>query len=91
MITDVSVLPALSPEMLAKEVNDMIEHNFEGLIQILYRLDVSEQKLKEVLAANQQQDAGKLITAVILERLAQREKTRKSFPANPDIPEADKW
>jgi len=91
MITDISILPTLTPEMLAKEVNEMIAHNFEGLIQILYRLDVSEQKLKAVLAANQQEDAGKLITAVILERLAQREKTRNSFTSNPDIPEADRW
>ena len=72
MISDISLLPSLSPEALAAEVNEMIEHNFEGLIQILYRMDVSEHKLKEVLAANQQEDAGKLITAVILERLAQR-------------------
>ena len=91
MITDISIIPTLTPEMLAKEVNEMIAHNFEGLVQILYRLDVSEQKLKEMLAANQQEDAGKLITAVILERLAQREKTRKSFTSNPDIPEADRW
>lgn len=91
MITDISILPTLTPEMLAKEVNDMIVHNFEGLIQILYRLDVSEQKLKEVLAANQQEDAGKLITAVILERLAQREKARKSFTVNPNIPEEERW
>lgn len=91
MITDISTLPTLTPEMLAKEVNDMIVHNFEGLIQILYRLDVSEQKLKEVLAANQQEDAGKLITAVILERLAQRENARKSFTVNPNIPEEERW
>jgi len=91
MITDISILPTLTPDMLAQEVNEMIAHNFEGLIQILYRLDVSEQKLKAVLAANQQEDAGKLITAVILERLAEREKTRNSFTPNPDIPEADRW
>ncbi len=91
MITDISLLPTLSPEALAAEVNEMIEHNFEGLIQILYRMDVSEHKLKEVLAANQQEDAGKLITAVILERLAQREKARQMFKPNTDIPEEDKW
>lgn len=91
MITDISILEKLTPEMLAQQVNELIQHNFEGLIQILYRLDVSEQKLKEVLAVNPQEDAGKLITAVILERLAQREKARKSFTANPDIPEEDRW
>lgn len=91
MITDISLLPALSAEMLAKEVNEMIEHNFEGLIQLLYRLDVSEQKLKEVLAGNQQEDAGTLITTAILERLAQREKARQSFKPHTNIPEEDKW
>lgn len=91
MITDISLLPSLTPEALAKEVNEMIEHNFEGLIQLLYRLDVSEQKLKEVLAANQQEDAGTLITAAILERLAQREKARKLFKPDTNIPEEEKW
>lgn len=91
MITDISLLPSLTPEALAKEVNEMIEYNFEGLIQLLYRLDVSEQKLKEVLAANQQEDAGTLITAAILERLAQREKARKLFKPDTNIPEEEKW
>jgi hypothetical protein len=54
-------------------------------------MDVSEHKLKEVLSANQEEDAGKLITAVILERLAQREKARQMFKPNTDIPEEDKW
>lgn len=91
MITDISLLPSLTPEALAKEVNEMIEYNFEGLIQLLYRLDVSEQKLKEVLAANQQEDAGTLITAAILERLAQREKARQLYKPDTNIPEEEKW
>lgn len=70
----------LSPEELAKEINHLIVHDFAALVQILYRLDVSEAKLKMVLAENPQQDAGMLIAALIIERLKKREEMKKQFP-----------
>ncbi len=46
---------------------------------MLYRIDVSEQKLKTILQANPNEDAGKLIAGIILERLAATKKARESF------------
>jgi len=81
----------MSPEELAKEINHLIVHDFAALVQILYRLDVSEAKLKMVLAENPRQDAGMLIAALIIERLKKREEMKKQFPGEENIPEEDRW
>ena len=81
----------MSPEELANEINQLIVHNFTALVQILYRLDVSEAKLKMVLSENPKEDAGRLIAALIIERLKKREEVRKQFPAQENIPEEDRW
>lgn len=82
---------AMSPQELAIEINHLIVHDFAALVQILYRLDVSEAKLKMVLSENPKEDAGRLIAALIIERLKKREEVRKQFPAQENIPEEDRW
>lgn len=84
--------PAAFKQKLAAYINDLINNNFEKLISILYRLDVSEKKLKQMLAANNQEDAGLLIASCIIERQVQKSESRKKFMSNPkDIPEDEKW
>ena len=81
----------MSAEELAKQINHLIVHDFSALVQILYRLDVNEARLKMVLSKNPQEDAGKLIAALIIERLKKREEVKKQFPAQENIPEEDRW
>jgi len=81
----------MSPEELSNEINQLIVHDFTALVQILYRLDVSEAKLKMVLSENPKEDAGRLIAVLIIERLKKREEVRKQFPAQENIPEEDRW
>jgi len=47
-------------------------------VQLLYRIDVSEAKLKYILQAHPNEDAGKLIAAVVIERLAATKKARRN-------------
>ncbi|MFY8166367.1 MAG: hypothetical protein ACOVJ8_07230 [Sediminibacterium sp.] len=72
-------LEKLSTAELEEFINDCIKTDFSRLVQLLYRIDVSEQKLKTILQANPNEDAGKLIAAVIVERLAATKKARESF------------
>ncbi len=81
----------LSAEDLSKVIIHLIVHDFASLVQILYRLDVSEARLKIVLSENPQEDAGKLIAALIIERLKKREDVKRQFPAQENIPEEDRW
>lgn len=69
----------LGPSDLIAYINDCIQHDFNKLVQLLYRIDVSEEKLKSILQLNPNEDAAKLIAAVIIERLAATKAARASF------------
>lgn len=78
-------------QQLALLVNDFINTNFAALIQLLYKLDVSEQKLQKCLADNPGKDAGELIASLIAERQLQKEISRKIFGQQNNIPDEEKW
>jgi hypothetical protein len=59
---------------LATYINDLIVHDFNKLISILYRIDVDEEKLKRVLKENKDKDAGIVIAELIIERQSQKRK-----------------
>lgn len=76
---------------LAAFINHLINTNFEKLISLLYRIDISEAKLKELLQHNEDKNAGEIIAALIIERQQQKIKTRQMFSRDDDITEEDKW
>lgn len=79
-------------QQLAVYINGLIVNDFSKLIFILYRLDISEKKLKQLLNDNAQYDAGAIIADMIIERQKQKIKLRKQFTAkDTDIPEEDRW
>lgn len=84
-------LEDLAPEQLADFIRQLIDTDFTRLVQLLYRLDVSEQKIRSVLLENPGGDAGAMIAQLILERIEQREKNKQLFKPNSDIPEEERW
>ena len=79
-------------EAFAIHLNDMIVHHFSQLITALYRIDVSEQKIRQTLRENPQADAGKIIAHLIIERQKQKIKTRELFRSRDnDIDENERW
>jgi len=91
MSTDLQPWEHLSAEELVTYINDMILRDFTGLMNLLYRLDVSETKIRKLLDDMQNEDAGKIIAAVIIERQLQKIKSRQQFKQEGDIPEDDRW
>lgn len=78
-------------EKLASIIHELINHDFNKLILILYRLDISENNLKEKLA-NKTPDAGLLIADMIIMREQEKIESRKKYKQRTeDIPEKDKW
>jgi hypothetical protein len=77
--------------LLSSHIHLLINYNFNKLVSILYRIDVSEMKLRQLLQDNPAEDAGKIIAELIIDRQLQKIKTRKEGGNNPDIPEDDKW
>lgn len=77
---------------LADYLNNLVRNDFDKLISYLYRIDVNEQKLKNLLQQNPQEDAGNIIATLIIERQEQKIKTRRQFsPPDNDIDEEEKW
>ena len=64
---------------LSAFINKLLLTNFERLVQLLYRIDVSEMRLKSLLKDNPKEDAGNIIASLIIERQAQKIKSRQQF------------
>ncbi len=73
-------------------VNELINNDFNSLIQILYRIDVSEQKIRKYLNENEGNNAADLLADLIIERQLQKIKSRKMYGQNnnPDDQE-ERW
>lgn len=77
---------------LAEKMNALIKNDFNFLIQILYRIDVNEARLKQVLKEHPTEDAGKIIAALLIERQLQKIETRKQFnQQEDDFSGEEKW
>ena len=73
-------------------INQLIQTGFQKLISLLYRIDVSESKLKLLLQEHPGEDAGKIIAALIIERQLQKIETRQQFKqTDNDFTEEEKW
>ena len=84
-----SELEQLGPSDLIAFINDCIKNDFNKLVQLLYRIDVSEEKLKSILQSHPNEDAAKLIATVIVERLAATKAARASFSKSGKIDQPD--
>ena len=71
-------------------MNYLLVHDFNLLIQLLYRVDVDEEKLKKLLQEQPHTDAAVLITDLLIQRQKQKQSTVKPAQAQ-DIPDEDKW
>jgi hypothetical protein len=79
-------------DILAAHINDMIDHDFNRLVNVLYRIDVNESKLRQMLNENAH-DTGRVIAGLIIERQLQKIASRESFRTNNErsIDEDEKW
>jgi hypothetical protein len=76
---------------LAEGINQLIQTDFTRLINILYRIDISEKILKDTLEQQADEDAGLLIARMIIERQLQKQRMRVQFKKTDNIPDDDKW
>jgi hypothetical protein len=78
--------------MLSAHVNGLLDSDFEKLVSLLYRLDISEKKLRECLALNAGRDAAPLIAQLVIERQEQKIKSRQQYTRrDQSIDEEEAW
>ena len=71
-ILDIATIEQLSKAELIKAIDWLITHDFEKLVFILYRIDVSEAKIKTLLDQANTTDAAPVIAEAIIQRLAEK-------------------
>ncbi len=77
---------------LATHITHLINNDFNQLVSLLYRIDVSENKLKHLLRRQEGQDSGQLIADLIIERQLQKIRSRKeSRKSDPDTGGDERW
>jgi len=78
--------------MLIDAVNRLLLHDFDRLVAILYRVDVDELKLKQLLKERADEDAARIIVMLLIERQEQKIRTRQKFSNPPEDPGDDeRW
>ena len=77
---------------LASRINELISDDFQKLINLLYRIDVNEKKLKTLLAENTHTDAGAIIATLVIERQLEKIKSRQQFSKRDEsIDQEERW
>lgn len=66
-------------DLVANEVAYMLEHRMETLFSLLYRLDVSEKKIRTALAPDAKEPANILLAKLIIDRQKQRIFTKRKY------------
>ena len=78
--------------ILAERINELINSDFQKLVSILYRMDVNEMKLKQLLKDNPGDDAGIIIADLMIERQAEKVKSREQHSKRDEnISDDEKW
>jgi hypothetical protein len=78
-------------EKLTKHISYLITNNFQELINLLYRIDVNENKLRDLLKENSDADAANVIADLIIERQLQKIETRNKFKTKHNQSDEEKW
>jgi len=68
-------------------INRLITEDFNHLLFILYRIDVHEDKVRQLLQDNNGEHAAETITDLIIERQLQKITTRQQFKSQQNIHE----
>jgi hypothetical protein len=76
---------------LAQYLNQLLLHDFGALVQVLYRVDVSEARVKQVLKQHPDTDAGDLLADLLIQRQEEKRATFKTFRSPPAESDEERW
>jgi hypothetical protein len=82
-IDTTSISETLLLDLVANRVAWLLEHQFEWLMSLLYRLDVDEAKARQTLEPGSPEPANIALAKLIIERQRQRILTKWAHPQSP--------
>jgi len=69
-------------KMLSKRIEEMIDHEFDRFVNLLYRIDVNESKVKQALSEQPFSKGIEKVAEMIIERQLQKVITRKQYSSS---------
>ena len=66
-------------KMLSDRLREMIDYEFDNFVNALYRIDISEQKVKAILSDQPLDRATELIAELIIDRQIEKVATRSKY------------
>ncbi len=66
-------------EYLTKKISELMDKNFDKLVNTLYRIDVNEEKLQQVFIAKNKNILPESIAGLIIERQLQKIEFRRKY------------
>ncbi len=79
-------------QQLTQHINHLINTDFEKLVYYLYRIDVNEAKMKQLLEQQGGENAAQLIARLIIDRQLQKIKSRAEYKStSADDDGAERW
>jgi hypothetical protein len=78
-------------EGLSYHINQLITTDFPTLVQLLYRLDISEHQVRTALKDTTTNLASNSIAELIIQRQQKKLEMRKLFKRDNNIPEDERW
>ena len=79
-------------QQLTNHINHLINTDFEKLVYYLYRIDVNETKMKQLLQQQGGENAAQLIAQLIIDRQLQKIKSRAEHKSDTiDDEGAERW
>lgn len=88
---DIQQLLTLKHPDLVNYIQELIDRDMPALLQLLYRLDIDEDKLKTYLANSSLADGAAIISKLIIDKLQYLKEIRAKNTGEQDIPETEKW
>lgn len=76
---------------LERHINYLIQNDFNRLVQLLYTVDVDEQKLKQVLLQQPERDAAALIADLVLNREKEKIQLRQQLKKPAITDNEERW
>lgn len=77
---------------LVQLINDWILNDFDQLLQWLYRIDISENRIRHLLKTQPGTDAAEMIADLIIERQLEKIKSRELYNRrDSDISDEERW
>ena len=79
-------------EQLISLINELINKDFHALVQLLYRIDVDEKKIRHYLDTNKNEDSAFILADMIIERQFEKIKSKKHYSKKNDHEsDEEKW